>query len=91
MSEPTKEAIEEARAIIGRVMLSFEFDSVCWAKEIEAIRKKAREDALEGAKFALDDERVDGTVSPEDAAYNAAIDHCIKALDALKDKPDGEA
>ena len=57
---------------------------------IAHVRKAARDDALEGAKAALNDERVDGTVSPEDAAYNTAIDHCIAALDALKDKPDGE-
>ena len=100
MSEPTKEAIEDMYAALqiavgdGWAVLPGCKDYMLTPAEIlrliAHVRKKARDDALERAKAALNDERVDGTVSPEDTAYNTAIDHCIEALDAMKDKPDGE-
>ena len=103
MSEPTKGQIEEAYKLAKEFVatharevspLMLFPDEI--ANLIAHVRKQARDDALERAKAALEGERVgvsvpdDEDIAPEDEAYNRALDHGIKAIDALKDQPTGE-
>ena len=56
--------------------------SVLFARAIETA---VIAQALEWVIATLNNERVDGTVSPEDAAYNTALDHYIAAIAAAQE------
>lgn len=96
MSEPTKEAIEEAAEL--RAKFCGNTTVVIFADELASIiahvRKQARDDALEGARLKLESMRAIkknvAAVTRYQFEHDEVIDSCITALDALKDKPDGE-
>lgn len=54
---------------------------------VNSALRQAQQDAYEECAKLCDDEKVSGETGTEgDEAYNMAIDHCIQAIRALKDK-----
>lgn len=101
MSEPTKEQIDEAREMVPIFDGYLSTVNGCphisvhgLARLIAHVRKQARDDALEGARLKLESMRAIkknvAAVTRYQFEHDEVIDSCITALDALKDKPDGE-
>jgi len=92
MSEPTKEAIEEASALAEKYRIEYrdwdDAHDARLARLLADVRKKARDDALEGAAL-IADRAANVMPSAQQRAGAARVAVAIR-VSALKDKPDGE-